>query len=336
MDLVEAVPNFSTINSTIINQITNQIESYRNTYVLNIDINKTYNRTVITFCTPIHQILDVSVDCISLALELIDMRKHTGEHPRIGSVDVFPLIPLFNDKYNSLISISHKLSSIIGMKFKIPVFCYSKSAKSSNNYYLSNIRKNQYEGLEYSLSHNIITPDYGYHRFNPKNGAIVIGVRDILIAYNVNLISKERSKANHIAKIIRSSGYYNSKNLHFTGKLQQIQALGFKNFHNDQHCQVSTNILDYKKSDSIFQVYNSVKSEASKLNINISGSELVGLVPKNAFNISVNKFPQFPFKNRLPDYIDYLGLNDLYTFDYSEKILEYKLSQYFDITQLYL
>ena len=328
MYLVEAVPNFSTSDIKIVSQIKNTIEEFENTYVLDIDINIDYNRSVITFLTTLDMILDVSFSCIAIALDLIDMAHHKGEHPRLGAVDVFPLIALNNTPKVELIELSHKLAKLVGTRLKIPVFCYAQSALKKANEFLSTIRINQYEGLKDKFQSNMHLPDYGPSVFKPKSGVVTIGVREILIAYNVNLNTTNKKIANDISRIIRTSGY-NLNGQHINGKLKGVQALGFKCISNRDFTQVSTNILNYKNSSSIFDVYENVLNEAHKLNISVSGSEIVGLIPMDALLFGFCDDDNSTKINKINRNIDELGLNDLYNFIPDLKILEFQIEKYF-------
>ena len=194
---------------------------------------------------------------------------------------------------------------------------------------LTKIRNKQYEGIKHKLENKNFTPDFGPPIFSPKSGAIVIGVRKILIAYNVNLKTDDKNKANAISRLIRTSGYsHNGKNI--PGKLQGVQALGFKISSNRQFTQVSTNILNYKKYSTIHDVYQLVKYEASKMNIQISGSELVGLTPIAGLLKESNYLSYSDLNLKIKSQVNKLGLHDLYKFVPADKILEFQLKKYYD------
>ena len=189
--IVECVPNISEGNDqSVINKIVETVEKYPGIKLLNVDPGKATNRTVITFVGDADIIVDAAFKLISKAKELIDMRKHFGEHPRMGAVDVCPLIPISGISMEETVDLAHKLSERVGNELSIPVYCYEYAAKEDKRKNLANCRAGEYEGLENKFKDTLWKPDYGPSKFNDevkKSGATAISARDFLVAYNVNL-----------------------------------------------------------------------------------------------------------------------------------------------------
>ena len=210
MQLIECVPNISEGNDdNIIKTICDEIEKVDKVKLLNVDPGKATNRTVITFIGSPKQVTKAAFVLIKKAQELIDMSKHKGEHPRMGAVDVCPLIPIANISMEETIKLAHELSEKVGNELKIPVYCYESAAKSKERKNLANCRSGEYEGLEEKLKDDKWKPDYGPSEFNEqirKSGATAIAARDFLIAYNVNLNTTSTRRANAIAFDLREAG----------------------------------------------------------------------------------------------------------------------------------
>ena len=225
--LIEAVPNFSTSDPQIINQIVKAIVSVPTVYVLNVESDKDYNRCVVTMVGSYETIVEAGFNALSVAANLIDMSEHIGVHPRIGACDVFPFIPLDGKSYDKAVAITKKLANRVGTELGIPVFLYGKAATSQRRNKLSDIRKGGYEGLQEKLIDPQWFPDYGPRAFNCKSGAFVIGVRTLLIAFNVNLDTDQQQTASKIAGIIRETGIFSKGSIgndRTLGKLKGIQA----------------------------------------------------------------------------------------------------------------
>ncbi|MEE8190614.1 MAG: glutamate formimidoyltransferase, partial [Candidatus Scalindua sediminis] len=206
--IIECVPNFSEgRNPDIINKIASSIQSTENVKLINIEPDRDYNRTVITFVGEPLYVKEAAFNAIFKASELIDMSKHKGEHPRIGATDVCPLIPVSNVTMDECVQFANTLGRDVGRELGIPLYLYEYAAKSVERKNLENIRKGEYEGLREKLKN--LTPDYGPTEYNDrikKSGATVIGARYFLIAYNVNLKTHNVSIANEIARKVRESG----------------------------------------------------------------------------------------------------------------------------------
>ncbi|MEO0260891.1 MAG: glutamate formimidoyltransferase [candidate division WOR-3 bacterium] len=207
MKLVECVPNFSEgRNKRIIDEIVNEISSIEGIEILDISMGYETNRTVITFIGTPERVKEAAFLGIKKAVELIDMRKHKGAHPRIGAADVVPFIPLKNVSFEECIEIAKEVAKRVGEELRIPVYLYGKAATKPERENLANIREGEYEGLKEKLKSPEWKPDYGPSEFNPKSGATIIGVRDFLIAYNINLNTRETKYATDIAFELREKG----------------------------------------------------------------------------------------------------------------------------------
>ncbi|MCP2520828.1 glutamate formimidoyltransferase [Candidatus Aminicenantes bacterium AC-708-M15] len=343
MKLVECVPNISEgRDKRKIKVIVSEIENIPGVKLLDIHTSKSANRTVLTFAGGLEEIKEAAFNCIRKALELIDMRFHKGVHPRIGAVDVCPFVPLGETTMDECIRIARELGKRVGEELKIPVYLYEYAANFLYRKNLENIRKGEYEGLEEKLKDPFWAPDFGPALFNPKSGAIIIGARNILIAYNINLNTKRKEIAHEIALSIRESGGYrrdekgrilrNAKNepIRIPGKLKYVKAIGWYIEEYDR-AQVSVNLIDYRKTP-LHVVFEEVKKEAEKFRIEVTGSEIIGLVPKEAI-INAGKFYLSRNKKKINDEkliiqtaIRHLGLNDTIPFDPEKKIIEYCLN----------
>ena len=205
--IVECVPNFSEGNDKeVINSISAAISNTKGVNLLNVDPGKATNRTVMTFVGDPDSVINAAFNAIKMASQKIDMTKHKGEHPRFGATDVCPLVPVANISLDELVPYANKLAKKVASELKIPVYLYEHAAKNKTRKNLANIRSGEYEGLKDKLSKKEWTPDYGTKLFNEKSGAIAIGVRDFLIAYNVNLNTKSTRLANAIAFDVREKG----------------------------------------------------------------------------------------------------------------------------------
>ena len=221
--LVECVPNISEGNDqSIINEIVDSVKNYPGIKLLNVDPGKATNRTVITFVGESEIIVDAAFNLIEKAKELIDMRNHSGEHPRMGAVDVCPLIPISGITMEETVKLAHKLSERVGKELSIPVYCYEYAAKEEKRKNLANCRAGEYEGLEKKLNDKSWIPDFGPSNFNDeikKSGATAISARDFLVAYNVNLNTTSTRRANAVAFDLREAGRIKREGGNLTGKI---------------------------------------------------------------------------------------------------------------------
>ena len=343
MKLIECVPNFSEgKNKDIINQITAEISSVSNVKLLDVDPGKDTNRTVVTFAGHPDDVIEAAFLAISKASELIDMSKHEGAHPRMGATDVCPLIPIKGVSVEECIEYSHVLAQKVGKKLKIPIFMYEKSASSKSRENLAKIRQGEYEEMSDKLQLKEWAPDYGPKKINVKAGVTAIGVREFLIAYNINLNTSDKKLASDIALDIREAGrakrdkdgkIIRDKNgvmVKVPGSLKSVKAVGW--FLEEYNvAQVSMNLIDYKAT-SVHKVFEEVRMQAQKRGLRVTGSELVGLIPLDSLldagkyylkqqnkscGVSDNQLIHIAVKS--------MGLDEMYPFNNNEKIIDYMI-----------
>ena len=353
MKLIECVPNFSEgKNSNVISAITDSIKKVDGVSLLGVDPGKNTNRTVVTFVGSPVAVEQAAFNAIKTASVLIDMSKHSGTHPRMGATDVCPLIPISGVTYDECIDLSRRLAKKVGDELSIPVYLYEKSASSSSRTNLADIRYGEYEGLSKKLKSKDWKPDFGPTDFNSKSGATAIGVRNFLIAYNINLNTNDQRLATDIAFEIREKGRSKripnpkSSNLldgeiirnkdgtpvKTQGIFKDVKAVGWY-LEEFKRAQVSINLNDYKSS-SIHAVFDAVCMLAEERGLRVTGSELVGLVPLDAV-ISAGKHylrkqsssEGIPENEIIECAIQSLGLNDLDSFSPHKKIIEYAITE---------
>jgi len=343
MKLIECVPNFSEgRNKDIINQITAEISSVSNVKLLDVDPGKDTNRTVVTFAGHPDDVIEAAFLAISKASELIDMSKHEGAHPRMGATDVCPLIPIKGVSVEECIEYSHVLAQKVGKKLKIPIFMYEKSASSKSRENLAKIRQGEYEGMSDKLQLKEWAPDYGPKKINVKAGVTAIGVREFLIAYNINLNTSDKKLASDIALDIREAGrakrdkngkIIRDKNgvmVKVPGSLKSVKAVGW--FLEEYNvAQVSMNLIDYKTT-SVHKVFEEVRMQAQKRGLRVTGSELVGLIPLDSL-LDAGKY-YLKLQNKSCGVSDSqlihiavksMGLDEMYPFNNNEKIIDYMI-----------
>ncbi|MGD8404749.1 MAG: glutamate formimidoyltransferase [Anaerolineales bacterium] len=267
--LVECIPNFSEARRPeVIDQIISAITSVDEIHLLDRSSDMDHNRTVLTFAGPPHAVEESAYRAIKTAAELIDMEKHTGEHPRMGATDVCPFVPLTDVSMDECVAIAKRLGQRVGDELGIPVYLYEEAAAQPERVNLAAIRKGEYEGIkEEIISNPDRKPDFGPSQLGPA-GATVIGARSYLIAYNVYLTSDDVEIAKKIAKTVR----------HSSGGLRYVKALGLLV---EGRAQVSMNLTDYRKTP-IALVVETIRREAQRYGVGIHHSELVGLIPQEA------------------------------------------------------
>lgn len=329
--ILECVPNFSEgRDKSIIEKIAGSIRKCSNVKVLHIDAGYSANRTVITFVGNPNDVIDAAFDAVQTATELIDMSTHKGIHPRIGAVDVLPLIPVSGITMEETVKLSRKLAKRIGEELYIPVYCYEKSAINPNRKKLETIRKGEYEGLAVKILNPSWEPDYGPNSFNIKSGAIILGARSFLIAYNINLSSGSKELANEIAAEIRESGKIVSgekgiKN-RIPGLFKSVKAIGWY-IEEYKKAQVSLNLTDINIVP-VHVVFEAVKEIAAKKGIEVTGSEIIGLIPLKVL-IEAGRFytlhpkANYSEKELINIAVEKLGLSELNPFVPEERIIEY-------------
>ena len=343
MKLIECVPNFSEgADLSIIKSITDKIESVSNVELLDVDPGKDTNRTVVTFVGQPEEVMEAAFLAIKEASMLIDMSKHNGEHPRMGGTDVCPLVPVSNVTMKECVEYSHLLAKKVGEELEIPVFLYENSSNIGYRKNLSDIRKGEYEGMEHKMKSKKWIPDFGPTSFNRRTGCTAIGARNFLIAYNINLNTKDRKMASDIALDVREAGRAkrdkngkiirnkDGKMLKKPGKLKHTKAVGW---YIDEYkkAQVSMNLTNYLETP-IHIAFEEVRKQANKRGLRVTGSEIVGLVPEKSLIDSgtyylkkQNKPICIPNKEIIHTAIDSLGLNDISPFEQNKFIIENRI-----------
>ncbi len=343
--IVECVPNFSEgRDREIINSITKEIESTPEVKLLDVDPGESTNRTVVTFIGTPQGAKEAAFKAVKRAAELIDMRKHKGAHSRIGASDVCPFIPVSGVTMEDCIKLAHELGERIARELGIPVFLYEEAAQKPERKNLANIRKGEYEGLPEKLKDPEWAPDYGQPVFNPKSGATVVGAREFLIAYNINLNTRDQKLANEIAFSLRELGRAKrdedgnivrdeeGKTIMVPGKFKAVKAVGWY-IEDYGIAQISINFINYKITP-VHLVFDEAVKEAEKLGLRVTGSELVGLIPKEALLMAgryylekQRKSPGVPEEELIRVAVASLGLNDVAPFDPQKKIIEYQFKE---------
>ncbi len=278
--LIECVPNFSEGRKPeVITQIAASIESVAGAIVLNKHIDRDHNRSVITFVGSPGVIVEAAVRAVRSAAELIDLRQHAGEHPRIGATDVFPFVPFEGATMDECVSLAHLAGERIANELGIPVFFYEYAAIKQERRNLETVRRGGLKGLrERMANEELWKPDVGQNHLHETAGACVVGARQFLIAYNITLTTDDVLIAQRISKRIRASD----------GGLPFLKALGMK-LHTKNTAQVSMNLIDFEKT-SIDDAFQAVKREAENEGVKILKSEIVGLVPRTALDESAEYF----------------------------------------------
>ena len=334
MKLVECVPNFSEgRDHAIITAIADSIRAVQHVQLLSVEPDKDYNRVVVTFVGEPAGVTEAAFSAISTAAKLIDMRMHKGEHPRLGATDVVPFIPVTNVTMDECVVLAQQLGSRVGRDLNIPVFLYEAAANVPERNNLSTIRKGEYEGLPEKLKDPAWHPDYGPAVFNPQSGATVIGAREFLIAYNVNLTTNNKELAHAIALKIRESGRTfkdaSGHSVKIPGSLKAVKAIGVV-LERLNIAQVSMNLTNYHETPP-HTAFEEVRREAEKLGVGVTGSEIVGLVPKEAMLLA-GKFYQSSSETvqtedaLIERAVTSLGLSHIEPFDPRKKIIEYMIS----------
>jgi glutamate formiminotransferase / formiminotetrahydrofolate cyclodeaminase len=284
--LIECIPNFSEgQNTDTINAIADSIRQVKGVHLLHIDIGYDTNRTVMTFVGEPKPMMEAAFNAIKTASEKIDMRLHKGAHPRMGTTDICPFVPLKNVNTEELKMMVSELAKKIGTELSIPMYLYEHSQNDKSRSNLSIIRSGQYEAWQEKIKLTEWQPDFGPNTFNLKTGATVIGVRDFLVAYNINLDTKDQYIANEIAKQVRTSGYVknsttkngNSIKERIKGPFDALKAIGWY-IEKYGMAQVSMNITN-PNTTKIHEVFEEVSRIANTYNLNIKGSELIGMIP---------------------------------------------------------
>jgi glutamate formiminotransferase len=269
--IIECVPNFSEgRDKEKIESIADCFRGKSGVKLLDYSGDADHNRSVVTVAGEPEAIKYAVIEAIGKAIELIDLNKHSGEHPRMGAVDVVPFIPIKNVTIDEAIALSQEVAKEVGVRFNLPVFLYEASATTQHRENLADIRRGEFEGLSDKMRLTEWKSDFGPETPHPTAGVVAIGARKPLIAYNINLNTNNIKIANAIAKKVR----------HSSGGMRYCKAIGIYLKERDL-AQVSTNLTDYTKT-SIYSVHEIVRMEAKRYGVSIIGSEVIGLVPMTA------------------------------------------------------
>ena len=344
--LIECVPNFSEgRDESVIHQITDAIKTIDSVSLLDVDPGASTNRTVVTFVGPPDAAVEAAFRAIKKAAELIDMRKQKGAHPRMGATDVCPFIPVSNVSWEEAIDCANHLGKRVGEELKIPVYLYEKAAKNESRSNLSVIRSGEYEGFFQKIKQPEWKPDFGPAVFNEKAGATVIGVRDFLVAYNVNLNTKSVRRATSVAFDVREQGRVktedgtpsgkpvldsNGEPVRIPGTLKHVKAIGW--FVKEYGiAQVSMNLTNIEETP-LHVAFDACVEAASNRGLRVTGSEIVGMVPKKCLVdagrhfLRKQRWSEGASEEELIDIaIRSMGLSELKPFDPKEKVIELKI-----------
>jgi len=349
--LIECVPNFSEgVDMNIIKQVTNVIENVDGVKLLNVDPGKATNRTVVTFVGNPKSVIDAAFLAIKKAGELIDMSKHKGEHPRMGATDVCPLIPISNISMQETAKYAQQLAKRVGEELKLPVYLYEEAQADKKRSNLSVIRNGEYEGFFKKIKLPEWKPDFGPAEYDALRGATVIGARDFLVAYNINLNTTSTRRANSIAFDVREAGRVVREGNSLTGKivlnadgspksipgtLKSVKAIGW---YIEEYgvCQISMNLTNINITP-VHIAFDEVCKKATERGMRVTGSELVGLIPlkslldagiyflkkqQRSIGVSESELIKIAVKS--------MGLDELAPFKPEERIIEYLLKDLAD------
>jgi len=346
MQLIECVPNFSEgRDPNIIKQITDAVEAVAGVRLLNVDPGKATNRTVVTFVGEPERVIEAAYQAIKKAGEVIDMSKHTGEHPRMGATDVCPLIPISNISMEETAEYARRLAERVGTELNLPVYLYEYAQPDKKRSNLSVIRAGEYEGFFKKITQSEWKPDFGPAEFDARRGATVIGARDFLVAYNVNLNTTSVRRANSIAFDVREAGRVmregdpvngkiitdaKGKPRNIPGSLKSVKAIGW---YIEEYgvAQISMNLTNIEVTP-VHKAFDEVCNKANERGIRVTGSELVGLIPLKSmldagkyFLAKQKRSTGVSEKELIRIAIKSMGLDELAPFNPEERIIEYLL-----------
>lgn len=345
--IIECVPNFSEGRDLeLIRRITDAAAHVDGVALLDVDPGSATNRTVVTFAGEPEAVVEAAVRAARVAAELIDMRRHRGEHPRFGALDVCPLVPVSGITMDETVEWARKLAKRLGDEVGLTVFCYENAALSESRRNLATVRAGEYEGLEKKLAGSDWRPDFGPAEFNARSGATAVSARDFLVAYNINLNTTSARRANAIAFDVRERGRVKRKGDPLTGEivrdesgkpvytpgsLEAVKAIGW---YIEEYgiAQISMNLTDVEVTP-VHMAFDEVRRKARARGIRVTGSEVVGLMPLRTM-LEAGRFylerqqrsAGIPDREIIKIAIKSLGLDDLKPFDPAQKIIEYRLA----------
>ncbi len=344
MKLMECVPNFSEgRDQAVLDAIAASIRAVKNVVLLDVDPGADTNRTVFTMAGEPEAVVEAAFQAIKKAAELIDMSKHRGEHPRMGATDVCPFIPISGMTMEECVEYAHQLGKRVGEELGIPVYLYENAASREEWRNLANVRSGEYEALPEKAKDPNWKPDYGPHAFNARSGATAISAREFLIAYNINLNTRDKKKAHDLALSIREKGRTardeagkmirdeKGNKVNVPGLFTHCKAVGWYIDGYDR-AQISINLTNYKITPPHL-VLEKVRELAWEKGIQVTGSELVGLLPKAAL-LEAGKYylerlgesTGLPERMIMDTAIQSMGLAELGPFDLDKKVIEYAIA----------
>src|SRR5256714_4913637 len=353
--LIECVPNFSEgRDRNIIGQITDAIKSVDGVSLLDVDPGASTNRTVVTFVGNPEAAVEAAFRGIKKAAELIDMRKHKGAHPRMGATDVCPFIPVSRVTWEEAIECAEKLGKRVGEELKIPVYLYEKAARNKSRSNLAVIRAGEYEGFAEKIKQPQWKPDFGPAKLNATAGATAIGAREFLVAYNVNLNTKSVRRANSVAFDVREQGRFKTedgtpsgkkvldakgKPMRVPGMLKHVKAIGW--FVKEYGiAQVSMNLTNIEETP-LHVAFDACVESAIKRGLRVTGSEIVGMVPKKSlidagrYFLRKQQWSEGASEEELIEIaVKSMGLSELKPFDPKEKVIELKIESAAPVSSL--
>ena len=337
--IVECVPNFSEGRDPgVIKKIVEAITGVPGVKFLSAEPDKDYNRTVVTFVGEPEGVLEAAFQATSRAAELIDMTRHAGEHPRLGATDVVPFVPVAGVTMEDCVRLARAYGERVAGELGIPVYLYEEAASRPERKNLATIRKGEYEGLQAKLADPAWVPDFGRAEFNARSGATVTGARSFLIAYNVNLNTADVAVASEIAARVRESGRLkkddtgasvldaSGNKIVIPGTLRAVKAMGVL-LEAHSIAQVSMNLVNFAVTPP-HTAFEEVAAQARSLGVQATGSEIVGLTPREALLLAGRHYASdasMPDERLLDLAIERLGLSQLEPFDRRKKIIEYQL-----------
>jgi len=342
--LIECVPNFSEgRDQSVLDAISEAVRSVEGVSLLDVDPGKATNRTVFTFVGHPDAVVEAAFEAIAVAGRLIDMSKHIGAHPRMGATDVCPLIPISGISIEELVPYAHKLGKRVAEELGVPVYLYEAAATSPQRKSLGDIRSGEYEGLAVKIKDPVWAPDYGKAEFNAYSGATVIGVRDFLVAYNINLNSSSVKKANAIAFEVREQGRIlkkqgetvidkNGEPVRQPGKLKSVKGIGW---YIEEYgvAQISMNLTNINVTP-LHIAFDACVESAQQRGIRVTGSEIVGMVPKRVLVEAGRYFLEkqkasagLSERELMKLAVKTLGLEEFAPYPLDKKIIEYAIAK---------
>ena len=325
--IVLCVPNISEgRDGAVIERIVGAARAVSGVALLDVDSGRDTNRTVITLAGEPAAVAEAALSVIGAACELIDMASHQGSHARMGAADVVPFVPVCGVSIDDCVAVACDVAAKAAEAFSLPIYLYGHAATRPKRQKLADIRKGEYEALSVKLTDPDFAPDFGPAVFNAASGATVIGVRDFLLAYNVNLDTADRAVADEVAARLRQTGRVTSDGVRIPGKLQHCQAGGW--VVDAYACaQVTMNLPNYRIT-GLHTAFEAVREEARSLGVGVTGSELIGLAPMEAmldagrYFLAQSANSDGGEEELVQAAIEHLSLNDKTPFDPKRKIVE--------------